>query len=112
MSRYSVTPDRLLDRAWRAGHPFRPRCGRLRRWLMFLLLAVLSFIITGYNYLTDSNRVRAMAEAYLSRLVGGRVEVGSATLSIFEGLRLDDVKVHVDDAPGACDSVIFSAKTF
>ena len=112
MSRYSAIPDRLLDRAWRSGHPFRPRCGRLRRWSMLVLFVTLSLMIGGYNYLTDSNRVRSMAETYLTRLVGGRVEVGGATLSLFEGLRLDDVKVHVDEALGAPDSVIFSAQSF
>src|SRR4051812_27710083 len=123
MPRYSLTPDRLLDRPWRAGHPFRPRCGRFRRLGMVLLLLVLSVIIFGYGYLTDSDRVRRMAEGYLSELVGGRVKVGGATLSIFEGLRLDDVRVYVDDAPATTpvtlvagpaspDAEIFSARTF
>ncbi len=112
MSRFCVTPDRLFDRTWRAGHPFRPRTGRLRRWAMIMLLVVLSLTIGGYGYLTDSRRVRVMAELYLTRLIGGRVEVEDATLSIFEGLRLKGVTVHVDDDLGAPDSVIFKAQTF
>jgi hypothetical protein len=93
---------------------------------MGALLVFLSLVIGGYGYLTDSDRVRAMAEGYLSGLVGGRVEVGGANLSIFEGLRLNDVKVYVDDpgaatqpsqpGPGAdgqpADSVLFSARSF
>ena len=38
--------------------------------------------------------------------------VGRASLSIFEGLRLDDVRVHVDDDQQRPDSVVFSADTF
>ena len=79
---------------------------------MALLFFVLTLTISGYTYLTDSNRVRDMAAAYLSKLVGGRVEFGHATLSIFEGLRIDDVKVHVDQEPGRPDSLLFSAQSF
>jgi hypothetical protein len=78
---------------------------------MLLLLCGLLTVISGYWYITDSTRVREMAEAYLSKVLGGPVEVGGATLSVFEGLRLDDVKVHVD-ASKTPDSVIFSARTF
>ena len=52
-----------------------------------------------------------MAQTYLTRLIGGRVEVGSARLSIFEGLRLENVSVHVDEEGDAPDSVIFNAQT-
>jgi len=125
MTRYSLSPDCLFDRPWRPGHPFRPKTCRARKLGMGALLALLSLVIGGYGYLTDSDRVRSMAEGYLSGLVGGRVEVGGATLSIFEGLRLYDVKVYVDDPqaatlpsrPGAdggqaADSVLFSARSF
>ncbi len=111
MSRYSVSPELLFDRPWRAGHPFRPHCGRMRRWAIAMLLAVLCLIIGGYDYLTDSTRVREMAQSYLTRLIGGRVEVGAARLSIFEGLRLENVRVHVDEDGDAPDSVIFNAQT-
>jgi hypothetical protein len=111
MSRYSVSPELLFDRPWRAGHPFRPHCGRTRRWLITLLLLVLCLMIGGYDYLTDSNRVREMAQTYLTHLIGGRVEVGAARLSIFEGLRLENVRVHADEAGDAPDSVIFKAQT-
>jgi hypothetical protein len=112
MPRYSINPSCLLDRPWRCGHPFRPHRGRFRRWAMGLLFCSLCLIIGGYAYLTDSNRVRTMAQAYLSHLLGGRVEIGGATLSIFEGLRIDDVKVHVDAGPGKPDSLLFSARSF
>src|ERR1700722_5465256 len=97
MTRYSLSPHCLFDRPWRPGHPFRPKTCRARKLFMGALLVFLSLIIGGYGYLTDSDRVRSMAEGYLAGLVGGRVEVGGATLSIFEGLRLYDVKVFVDD---------------
>src|SRR3954453_10178922 len=99
MPQYSLSPDRLFDRPWRPGHPFRPKLGRFRRIGMVLLLAVLCAVIFTYGRLTDSERVRHMAEGYLSDLIGCRVKVGGATLSVFEGLRLDDVKVYVDDDP-------------
>lgn len=79
---------------------------------MSVLLVTLSLVIGGYTYLTDSNRVRTMAQGYLSHLLGGRVEIGGATLSIFEGLRVDDVKVHVDPDRGKPDSLLFSAQAF
>lgn len=79
---------------------------------MSILLVLLTIVIAGYTYLTDSSRVRSMAQAYLSHLLGGRVEIGGATLSIFEGLRVDDVKVHVDPDPRKPDSLLFSAQAF
>ena len=87
---------------------------------MTFLLLLLCAVIYTYGHVTDAARVRMMAETYLSRLVGGRVVVGRAYLSVFEGLRLDDVEVHVDPAnPPAAgqgdtapDSLLFSAKTF
>src|SRR5437016_2685320 len=83
-------------RRWRSVHPFRPRLSRKRRIVMMTLFCFLAGIIGGYEYITDSNRVREKAESYLSYILGGSVEVGSANLSIFEGLRLENVKVHVD----------------
>lgn len=75
------------------------------------LLFFLAIIIFGYIYLTDAQRVRAMASAYLSELLGGEVTIGKANLSIFEGLRLDDVTLRVDKS-NQPDSIIFHARTF
>lgn len=111
MPRTLTTPDRLLDRTWRAGHPFRPRLSIVRRLSMWVFLAMLIGLIGAYWYLTDTKRVRAMAQDYLSRFIGGHVEIGKATLSIFEGLRLDDVSIYVDDQKRE-DSLLFSASTF
>jgi len=105
------TPDRLLDRTWRAGHPFRPRLSVARRMIMWVFLLILVSLIGVYWYLTDAKRVRSMAQDYLSRLSGGHVEIGKATLSIFEGLRLDDVSIYVDERKEE-DSLLFSASTF
>src|SRR3954462_12485758 len=93
MSQSGLTPDRLFDRPWRWGHPFARRTGRLRRWAMTALLLLLCAVIYTYSHLTDATRVRQMAESYLSSLLGGRVVVGRPTLSVFEGLRRDDVEV-------------------
>lgn len=78
---------------------------------MGVLLCLLTAVIWGYWTLTDSRRVKDMAETYLSRILGGQVRVAKANLSLFEGLRLEGVSVSVDDRDRA-DSRIFSARTF
>src|SRR6185436_12546380 len=105
------TPDRLFDRTWRPGHPYRPRLSRTRRVCMTALFLILCGMIGAYQYFTNGKRVRVQAEQYLAKLTGGYVTVGAAKLSIFEGLRLDDVRVYVDPSKSA-DSRIFSAETF
>jgi hypothetical protein len=72
---------------------------------------VLCVLIGGYAYITDSNRVAQMAESSLSALIGAPVKVDQATLSIFEGLRLDGVHIYADNSKTP-DSLLFSAKTF
>ena len=94
MSRSATTLDRLFDRSSRLPYPLRARTSPFRRWFMLSLFVVLSAVIGSYWYLTDARRVRDMAEQYLSQLSGAHVTVGRATLSIFEGLRLDDVRVY------------------
>src|SRR5438067_576795 len=105
------TPDRLFDRTWRPGHPYRPRLSFRRRIVMIILFLMLCAMIGAYQYFTNANRVRQQAEQYLARLTGGNVSVRRASLSIFQGLRLEEVRVYVD--PGRSDdSMIFSASTF
>ena len=106
MSSTLTEPDRLFDRLWQPGHSFRPRCGPGRKWGMLALLAVLLVLIGAYWLATDPIRVRRIAESYLSDLLGGRVKVGGASLSIFEGLRLSRVSVTVP-GPEAVDSTLF-----
>lgn len=110
MARPPGNPEQLFDRPWQPGHPFRPRLSSLRRWGMLLLLSLLLAIIFGYWILTDSGRVKALAESTLSRIVGGPVVVGDANLSIFQGLRLENVTVYTKPSKSA-DSMLFSAKT-
>lgn len=76
---------------------------------MGLLLVVLCAVIGVYLHYTDTDRVRAMAQSYLSHILRGRIEIGAAKLSIFEGLRLHDVRVYVDETNDAPDAVLFSA---
>src|ERR1019366_2814480 len=106
-----MTSDRLFDRLWLPGHPFRPRCGKRRRWTMIVLLAILVAGMVGYWRLTDPALVRDMAESYLSDLLGGPVHVDQATLSIFEGLKLFGVTVKVD-ASKSTDALLFVADSF
>jgi hypothetical protein len=105
-----ANPDRLFDRTWRPRHPLRPKLSSGRRWCMLTLLILLSAVILGYTWLTDARRVRGMAGAYLSELLGANVDIRRASLSIFEGLRLDDVTVTVDGGPKP-DSTVFHAQT-
>lgn len=95
---------------WHPGYPFRPTGGRSRRVASAITLAALLSVIGGYYYVTDSRRVKAIAQSYLTRLVGGPVKIARARLSIFEGLRLDHVTVDVDDGQRA-DSRILSAES-
>lgn len=110
MAKVLANPDRLFDRTWRPGHPLRPRMSALRRWGMMMLLLVLSVVIGGYTYLTDSNRIREMGSAYLTQLLGAPVEIGRANLSIFEGLRLDKVAI-LSNGRGGDKTPLFSAET-
>jgi len=106
-----ANPERLFEKSWRPRHPLRRRHCAARRRSMAALLLILTIIICGYIWLTDAQRVRAMASAYLSDLLGGEVTIGKANLTIFEGLRLDDVTLCVDKSNRA-DSEIFHARTF
>jgi hypothetical protein len=106
-----ANPERLFEKSWRPRHPLRRRHCAARRHCMAGLLLFLCIIILGYVYLTDAQRVRGMASAYLSDLLGGEVTIGTANLTIFEGLRLDDVTLRVDKT-NQPDSIIFHARTF
>src|SRR4051795_8258013 len=113
MARRGASLDELFDRPNRPGAAFGPRISPLRRWGMVGIFVLLTGVIFTYWILTDSRRVRAMAQDYLSKLTGGHVEVKNATLLIFEGLRLDCVSVRVDDpANRRADSLVFKAETF
>lgn len=85
-----------------------PKPSRRRTVVMAMLLVLFSGIIWGYWTLTDSVRVKKMAEGYLSEMLGGPVTVGSASLSVFEGLQLKDVNVYVDGKRRP-DSLVFTA---
>src|SRR6478735_5969479 len=90
------TPDRLFDRTWRPGHPYRPRLSFRRRMFMIVIFLILCSLIGAYQYFTNATRVRQQAEQYLAKITGGYVTVRNASLSIFEGLRLEQVSVYVD----------------
>ena len=87
----------------------RPRRRRRRQFLTAVVLFFLVGIICGYWVITDSNRVGPIAEHYLSKVVGGRVKVHKANLSLFEGLRLEGVEVYIGGADRP-DSHLFSAR--
>jgi len=102
--------DAPIDTGLRPLSAVRQRSLRRHVWMSILFIALCT-IIWAYWTITDSNRVRDMAENALTKLVGGKVKVGSASLSIFEGLRLRDVRVYVDD-PSKPEALVFQAETF
>ena len=75
-----LTPDRLHDRPFTAGHPFRRSLSPGRRWTMLLVFVLLCSVIGAYLFITDARRVKNMAQNELSRILGGTVSVGSAKL--------------------------------
>lgn len=102
----------LLDQADPiAQHPLRERRrpGRFRQCFMGGLLLLLCAIIAGYAFITNSDRVRAISEKYLSQMLGGRVVIKDAQLSIFDGLRLEGVDLWVDEC-STPDCRLFSAE--
>jgi hypothetical protein len=104
----------LLDKTWRAGHPFGRRLSGGRRWGIALLFVVLVGLIAVYMWVTDATRVRGMAQQYLTELLGGKVQIGSASLTIFQGLKLENVTLWVDwpQPNGAVDHrMLFKAQT-
>lgn len=111
MTQLPITPDRLFDRSWHMGRPFGHRTSMLRNIVMFLLLLVLAGVILLHWYLTDANRVKSMAEHYLGGAMHTRVTVGRASLSLFEGLQLDDVRVYLDKSADP-EQILFTADSF
>ncbi len=69
---------------------------RRRRWLILLSAGVVCAVVAGgvaNSHFTNPEYVRARAEAYLQQFLRGRVTVGAARLSWFDGIRLYDVTV-------------------
>lgn len=110
MKRALQSPSRLLHKTWRAGHPFPRRLSGGRRWGIGLLFVLLTLVITFYSWITHAAHVREMAESYLSQLVGGQVHVGRATLSIFQGLKLEDVRLYVKSPSPEDRTPLFEAQ--
>lgn len=104
-----ATIETLFDRTQRPTYA-PTRRSRLRTVATFTLLVILVAMIGGYLFITDPQRVRAISQSYLSKLTGGPVSVQRASLSIFEGLRLDGIRIEVDDR-GVADSLLFEARS-
>jgi hypothetical protein len=110
MRRFRLHPQDLLRRRWKSVHPFRRHVTKRRRCAWIAALLFLSLLIGAYAYVADPVRLRAMAQSYLSSVLSGRVRIGQARLSIFQGLTLENVRVFTasENQP---DALIFSART-
>ncbi len=75
------------------------RIGRARRVIAWVSLLGLVGIMGGYWYLTDSQRVKAIAQAYLQRVLKSPVTIKSADLSLFRGLTLRGIEVLAPERP-------------
>ncbi len=94
-SKSGVTP---LRRSW------------IRNSFTFIILIICIALIGGYIYITDSERVRRISESYLNELTYGHVKIGGASLSIFEGLKLEDIEIYTDKS-GRSESKLMQAKS-
>lgn len=101
--------ENLFDRLPRT-HASCIRRSRVRTFCTFFLLILFVLLIGGYVFVTDPERVRRISEHYLSDLAGGPVHVKQASLSIFEGLKLDDIRIDTDSRRND-DSLLFEAKS-
>ncbi|MGD2111063.1 MAG: hypothetical protein PVI86_16930, partial [Phycisphaerae bacterium] len=73
----------------------RPRTKRLRRWVVPLILLLL--VLAGYAVVrsyTSPDRIKSIAETYLQQFTRGRVSVGGASFSFFDGVRLYDMIIQ------------------
>jgi hypothetical protein len=86
--------------AWRERHPLRPRIGHTRRVATIAMMLVLWSALGAYFYFTNESRLRQIAADSLGALVGGHVSIGSARLSIFDGLELKDVRLSATGPDG------------
>jgi hypothetical protein len=95
--RESLTPDRLAPHVWRSGRSRRRWPRRLGRSLMIALATATILVVLGYAWLTDPQRIRQIAQDRLSEWVNADVTIGSASLSIFEGVELREVRIDTRD---------------
>lgn len=97
----------LRRNTWRGRGRTIPFAGRVARVLSFVVLVGLGTVVGLYVRLTNPDRVRAMAVSFLSRGIEGKIEIGQARLSLFEGLQLRNVTVSaIGERSGA---TVFSA---
>ncbi|MCS7034723.1 MAG: hypothetical protein NZ561_12140, partial [Phycisphaerae bacterium] len=74
-----------------------------------LLLLLFGGVSVAYWFITRPDRVRSQTIAYLEQITGARVQVQHAALTIFDGLRLEGVRIHVE-SPEAEDSTLLTAE--
>ncbi len=73
------------------------RNSRRRKWRrLAVLILVIAVLITGrsvYRHYTNAERIRGFAQDYLRQHVNGKVAIGSADFSWWDGISLFDVSV-------------------
>lgn len=74
---------------------------RRKYFKLFLLPVIIVLMIPAfliYHYLTSPERIRQLAESYIQQITHMNVAIDSAEFSLFNGIRLNDVKVgQVDE---------------
>jgi len=89
---------RRAQRAWLRSLRLA-RTSRLRRLGVWLVMLLLLGGLAGYRYVTDSNRLRRMTQAYLQQFFTTAVTVGEVQFTLMEGIQVSDVRVADPDAP-------------
>lgn len=105
----SISIDQLFERAQQPVYSAQRR-SRMRTLITLVILIFLLTLIGAYWFITDPQRVRQVSQSYLSDLIGGPVTIQHASLSIFEGLRLDGIRILVDSEETP-DSILLEAKS-
>ena len=60
------------------------------------MVALMLVVGYGYYHVTDDSRIKQHVVSYLESCTGGRVEVGKAQFKLFEGIRVEGLRIYLD----------------
>lgn len=93
----------------REGEVGKARPGRLRRWSRRLVIFVIIagvLLVAAWSALSSSWFLAPRIESMLSKLVGGKVTIGTADLSLGGRLHLTDLRILVPSIPGPAGELL------